>query len=156
VAAAMLVIVSLVGFLIFRNSNKSRNRASAAPSLQEQVMASLTVLEGPHGRKGEKIRLSKTKYVIGRQGADVVFYADAPRSTISRVHCTITRDADMSFWITDNVSSNGTRVNSKLVPPNERHPLLNGDQVQLGDAERNGVLLQFSLDHPTQFVQART
>ena len=154
VAAAMVAIVALVGFLIFRNSNKSRGTAKA-PTLQEQVMASVTVVEGPHGRKGEKIQLTKSKYVIGRQGADIVFYADAPRSTISRVHCTITRDADMSFWITDNVSSNGTRVNSKLVSPNERHPLLNGDQVQLGDADRNGVLLQFSLDHPTQYVRAR-
>ncbi len=149
IAAAALAAGGVGAFVLLR-----RNRsASGAASLQDQVMATLTVLEGPHGRRNEKIRLSKPRYVIGRQGADIMFFADMPRSTVSRTHCTITRDSDMSFWLTDNVSSNGTKLNGKPVPPNQRVPLNSGDQILLGEIDRNGVLLQFSLDHPTQFVK---
>jgi hypothetical protein len=148
----VLAIAGLLGAMLLRRS-KAASARKVVGGLTAQVQASLTVLDGPHGRKGEKIGLSKTRYVIGRQGADIVFFADAARSTVSRVHCTITRDADMSFWVTDNVSSNGTRVNGTLVTGNERHALNNGDQLLLGDVDRNGVLLVFALDHPTQFIR---
>jgi hypothetical protein len=151
-AVGVLAIAALLAVYLVRRS-KTAGARKVSGGLSAQVHASLTVLDGPHGRKGEKIALTRTRYVIGRQGADIVFFADAARSTVSRVHCTITRDADMSFWVTDNVSSNGTRVNGTLVTGNERHPLNNGDQVLLGDVDRNGVLLLFALDHPTQFIR---
>jgi hypothetical protein len=151
IAAAALAVGGAGAWFVVQRSKRS---AKGGAGLQAQVMASMTVLEGPHGRRNEKILLNKPRYVIGRQGADIVFYADMPKSTVSRTHCTITRDADMSFWLTDNVSSNGTKLNGKPVTPNQRVPINNGDQILLGDINRNGVLLQFSLDHPTQFVKS--
>jgi hypothetical protein len=150
IAAAALAAGGAGAFFLLR-----RSRRGGASGLQEQVMATITVLEGPHGRRNEKIKLAKPRYVIGRQDADIVFFSDMPKSTVSRTHCTITRDNDMGFWLTDNVSSNGTKLNGKPVPPNQRVPLNSGDQILLGEIDRNGVLLQFSLDHPTQFVKAQ-
>ncbi len=153
-AAGALAIAGIAGAGAFLFARRSRSARPSSTGLSDTVLASLSILEGPHGRRGEKIKLTKPRYVIGRQGADIVFFADAERSSISRSHCTLTRDADMGFWITDNASSNGTRVNGRIVPPSEKIPLNNGDQIQLGNPDKNGALLLFSLDHPTQFVRA--
>ena len=160
---AVLGLAGGGGYYLWRRRKNPQNsggwRANTS-GLASQVAVSLTVLEGPHGRKGEKIKLSKNSTVIGRQDADITFYRDSETSTISRKHCTITRDKDVSFWITDNVSSNGTQIirggRNQPVLPNERSALLSGDQILLGDLRRNGVLLQFTSDNPTQVVRGRS
>ena len=138
-----------------RGSNQNSGRwvrggqGGTSPS---PAAASLTVIDGPTTRVGERIALVKPKYIIGRQNADVAFFTDASNSTVSRTHCTITREAD-SYWIVDNVSSNGTRVNSHRILPNERTALRHGDTITLGDVKRNGVQLQFAVEDRTQVVR---
>jgi len=139
-----------------QNAGRSAGRTSGSwwrgsTSASQRAAASLMVIDGPASRMGERIPLSKPKYVLGRQHADVKFFTDASNSTVSRSHCTITHETD-SYWIVDNTSSNGTRVNNHRILPNERTALRHGDTITLGDVKRNGVQLQFVIEDRTQMV----
>jgi len=121
-----------------------QNTMIVAPS-QEKGAAVLKVLEGPPGLIGETFPLSKPVTIIGRnpQAAHIVFYpTDA--TSVSRVHCTI-RLAGKYIILTDNNSSNGTRINGKQVKPNEPVQLRDGDEILLGDLAKLGVKLKLSL-----------
>jgi hypothetical protein len=151
----LALIASVSAIVLF---TRRRNTGSSGPNTggwtrgPQRATASLTVLDGPSAQRNARIPLSKQKYVLGRHKADISFYADASSSTVSRVHCTISREADV-YWIVDNVSSNGTRVNNHRITPNERIQLNHGDTITLGDVSRNGVQLQFAIEDRTQVVR---
>jgi hypothetical protein len=164
--AATIGVLALLGGAVGGGYFLWRRRQAAPRSggwvtntqqLSSHLTATLTVVEGPHGLKDRKFKLSKNSYVLGREGADIEFYRDAEISTVSRKHCTISRDRDLSFWVTDTKSSNGTHIirggNKQPLVPFVRSALHNGDQILLGDLQRNGVLLHFTLDNPTQQFQ---
>jgi pSer/pThr/pTyr-binding forkhead associated (FHA) protein len=83
--------------------------------------------------------------VIGRnaQTTDIQFFADE-ESSVSRVHCTVQKDGP-TFKLTDNGSSAGTRLNGRLLPPNDPVVLADNDEIVLGDLGRRGVKMRFNL-----------
>ncbi len=116
----------------------------AGRALRDQVLATLTVLEGPKGLIGETINVTKPTTVIGRnpQTTDVTFYPEE-ESTVSRVHCTIQKDGSM-FKLTDNGSSAGTRLNGRAIPANDPVVLADNDEIVLGDLGRRGIKMRFN------------
>jgi hypothetical protein len=157
--AGILVVIALVGGVIyFRRRSPKASAPSARPmtaeplhtllagrALKDEVLAILTVLEGPKGLIGETINIVKPTTAIGRhpQTADITFYSDE-ESSVSRVHCTIQKDG-ASFKLTDNGSSAGTRLNGRALPPNDPVVLADNDEIVLGDLGRRGVKLRFNL-----------
>ncbi|MBM2842864.1 MAG: hypothetical protein HW404_701 [Anaerolineales bacterium] len=117
----------------------------AGRALKDDVLATLTVLEGPKGLMGEAINIVKPTTAIGRnsQTTDITFYSDV-ESSVSRVHCTIQKDGG-SFKLTDNGSSAGTRLNGRALPPNDPVLLADNDEIVLGDLGRRGVKMRFKL-----------
>jgi len=116
----------------------------AGRALRDQVLATLVVLEGPKGLVGEAISVLKPTTVIGRnpQTTDIQFFADE-ESSVSRVHCTVQKDGP-TFKLTDNGSSAGTRLNGRLLPPNDPVVLADNDEIVLGDLGRRGVKMRFN------------
>jgi pSer/pThr/pTyr-binding forkhead associated (FHA) protein len=93
---------------------------------------------------GESYPLVKPITVIGRNPArcDIVFYPNQD-SSMSRIHCTIQQNGKF-YQLTDNNSSNGTRVNGTVINPNEPVQLRDNDEIVLGDLAKLGVKLRFS------------
>ena len=116
----------------------------AGRAVMDQVLATLTVLEGPKGLIGEAINVVKPTTVIGRnpETTDINFYADV-ESSVSRVHCTVQKDGK-TFKLTDNGSSAGTRLNGRAIPPNDPVVLADNDEIVLGDMGRRGVKMRFN------------
>ncbi|MBI3362209.1 MAG: FHA domain-containing protein, partial [Chloroflexi bacterium] len=117
----------------------------ASPPDAEGAMATLKVLEGPPGLKGETLYINKVLTLIGRNPkmANMVFYPNED-SSVSRLHCTIQLDGKY-FLLIDNHSANGTRINGELLKPDSSVQLRDGDEIVLGDLAKLGVKLQFNL-----------
>ncbi|MBM3122873.1 MAG: FHA domain-containing protein, partial [Chloroflexi bacterium] len=117
----------------------------AGRAMMDRVLANLTVLEGPKGLMGESINIVKPTTSLGRnpQTTDITFYAEE-ESSVSRLHCTIQKDG-LTFKLTDNGSSAGTRLNGRLLPPNDPVVLADNDELVLGDLGRRGVKMRFNL-----------
>lgn len=116
----------------------------AGRALKDQILATLTVLEGPQGLIGEAINMVKPTTVIGRnpQTTDIHFYPEE-ESSVSRIHCTIQKDGQ-TFKLTDNGSSAGTRLNGRAIPPNDPVVLADNDEIVLGDLGRRGIKMRFN------------
>lgn len=76
--------------------------------------------------------------VIGRSQPESNIYADIDLSPfsaeelgVSRQHLTIKLDGDRVV-VTDNKSSNGTKLNGERLKPNEAYPVRHGDELILG------------------------
>ena len=153
----VVVIAAGGGFFAFRRRAPRGPAPAARPmsaeplhtllagrAIRDQVLATLTVLEGPKGMIGEAINLVKPTTVIGRnpQGTDINFYADV-ESSVSRIHCTIQKDGE-TFKLTDNGSSAGTRLNGRALPANDPVVLADNDELVLGDLGRRGVKMRFN------------
>ena len=76
-------------------------------------------------------------FMVGRAATSDVHIDDA---SISKLHARIRRDEKGELWITDNASTNGTRVRGELVARTTK--VASGDAVQFGD--RAFVLYQAS------------
>ncbi len=50
---------------------------------------------------------------------------------VSRKHCRIFQQGDQ-FFVEDLGSTNGTKLNGQIIPPNQPRPLNNGDTLELG------------------------
>lgn len=151
-----LLGVAVVLFLRPKRSSSQPARARAVSNEPDHTLivgspakrkglGTLTVLAGPKAMIGEGIGLTKPVTLIGRSPdkADVVFYVDES-SSVSRIHCTLQLDG-MNFVLTDNGSSNGTKVNGVALNPNDPTMLRDGDEIVLGDLGRLGVKLRFNL-----------
>ena len=159
VCVAVVVVIALGGGVYFLRRRAPQRAAPAARplsaeplhtllagrALKDQVLATVTVLEGPKGLMGEAINIVKPTTAIGRhpQTTDITFYSDV-ESSVSRVHCTIQKDGG-TFKLTDNGSSAGTRLNGRALPPNDPVVLADNDEIVLGDLGRRGVKMRFNL-----------
>ncbi len=78
-----------------------------------------------------------------------------PGANISRQHCLITRE-EGEFFLIDN-SSNGTRLNDRLVGCGNRLPLRNGDNIGLGDfqVKFNEVVSEPDFEKTTDYLQMK-
>jgi hypothetical protein len=116
-----------------------------AMDLQQLVLATLTVQEGPAGLINEVFKINSPETVIGRNPAqtDIAFYTDG-ESSVSRVHCSITLGEDNTFKLTDQNSSAGTRLNGRQIHPDAPVVLADGDEIVLGTLAQRGVKLIFN------------
>jgi len=155
--SVVVLIAAGGGIYLLRKRAPQRDAPAARPgpaepmhtllvgrATKDQVLATLTVLEGPKGLVGEAINVVKPTTVIGRntQTTDINFYADV-ESSVSRVHCTIQKDGEI-FKLTDNGSSAGTRLNGRAIPANDPVVLADNDEIVLGDLGHRGVKMRFN------------
>ena len=91
--------------------------------------ACLVNLHPPGPDIGRRIPLANNEYIVGRD-TDAGFVVS--RSSVSRQHARLFRDADGNWWVEDLNSTNGTFVNEVRVTRSEQ--LNDSDQVRFGDA----------------------
>jgi hypothetical protein len=158
ICVSVVVLGAVVGAVVFLRRRAPQQAAPAARpvsaeplhtvlagrAVKGQLLATLTILEGPKGLLGEANNVVKPTTVIGRhpQTTDIHFFADE-ESSVSRVHCTIQKDGK-TFKLTDNGSSAGTRLNGRAIPPNDPVVLADNDEIVLGDLGRRGVKMRFN------------
>ncbi len=90
----------------------------------------LTVLSSGERTAGSEISywFEQQRVVVGRgAGADVRL----PHPTISKLHATIELRGG-EYFLVDNGSTNGTRVNDGLLVPDRPKPLRDGDRIEVG------------------------
>ncbi len=81
---------------------------------------------------GERRRHERGKLRIGRSADNDWTLPDpGPTPSLSRRHCTIEEDRG-AFTVVDLGSTNGTRLNGRLVPAHVPTPLAAGDRLELG------------------------
>lgn len=79
--------------------------------------------------KGQAIELEDAEYTIGRTDkCDIC----VPDPTVSTMHAKLTRNANGTYTLSDEGSTNGTRVNGTQIKSQE---LGNNDILQIGSAE---------------------
>jgi uncharacterized ubiquitin-like protein YukD len=95
---------------------------------------------------GRILPLTGQATVIGRSDSKSGIFVDidlkglvADPKNISRRHARIEQDGQR-FYLVDLASINGTKLNGKRIPPNEKQPLQSGDLIEFG---RGGVTLHF-------------
>jgi pSer/pThr/pTyr-binding forkhead associated (FHA) protein len=109
----------------------SLNTGSAEEPLPGGLYMTLEVIEGPD--EGLKQEVSCTRIVIGRKDADVKL----TDQTVSGRHA-ILEFVGGKFFLTDNQSTNGTKVNGEEI---ESSPLENMDELQVGDTKMLASIL---------------
>jgi hypothetical protein len=153
-------IIALGFWLLHRREGNAPGGDEAGPApgfpgdpgetirLKEGSVAAKATLTDPDGSAGldrPVVELFGTTS-IGRlrRNADLAVQSNRTASPISRLHCTIIEE-DGAFFLRDEQSANGTRLNGVRLAPMERNPLRDGDEIQLAD--RDGVRLVFRLQH---------
>ena len=84
----------------------------------------------PLSREDPVITVSHFPFVIGKLVGEVDFCMKAP--AVSRIHARIERDTE-GIWLTDCRSTNGTFLEGKRLPPEERVLLGDGARVRFAD-----------------------
>jgi hypothetical protein len=154
---ALFAVAVIVGgyFLLRKRSGAAGEAGGEAEAVAQKTMfagdvpslalATLTVMEGPSGMIGERLKITTLKVAIGRDPtvSDISFYADTA-SSVSRLHCTIKLDDDSVFRLTDKNSTAGTRLNGRRIQAEAPVALGDGDEIVLGDLAQKGVKLQFN------------
>ena len=95
--------------------------------------------------QGTSYVLTNDSYTVGHSDtADICI----PEPTISGHHCTFTKDEDGQYFLKDEGSTNGTRVNGeKLAETDAPVKLNNGDLLQFGNIE---VLFENTEGHKSE------
>jgi len=92
-----------------------------------QGIACIVLLHPPGPDIGRRSELSRERYTVGREDADIT----VPRDSVSRRHAELWRDGSGTWIVRDLGSTNGTFINESRI---EKQPLREGDQVRFGDA----------------------
>lgn len=79
----------------------------------------------------QKYVIDKSPFTIGRENANLVI----PQSYISKIH-TVISYKDNRFRVADYDSTNGTRLNGKLLKPKVYYELRDGYVIELSDKEQ--------------------
>ncbi|MDX1601364.1 MAG: FHA domain-containing protein [Anaerolineales bacterium] len=116
------------------------------------ILGHLEVLSGPPEKVGSWIPIEEYVTVLGRdpERVDVSFYPES-KTSVSGVHATLQLYFG-KFYLTDNGSTNGTRVNGQQLVAEEPRELSDGDEIILGDASLKGVQLRL---HSSEQVDER-
>lgn len=139
--------VAVFFFLRQRNSTPKPRQSAAAP------LATLIVLDGPSAMMGTPVYVTRPKVVLGRDptATDIAFYA-GEASSVGRKHAILAYDGK-GFTITDNGSSNGTRVNNKKLTAGVPETLRDGDEITLGDVRNRGLRARFAIGDGAHWVK---
>lgn len=125
IATVVLVAIMLIGAV-----QLFRKKGASAVKIRE-----LEMLEGPD--PGEIYKLDKERIRLGAVAAEADVVIADPFRKISRRHCEIERNGK-HYFLTD-CSTNGTRINNKVIPKDEPVLLKKGDLIALAD----DVILRF-------------
>lgn len=82
-----------------------------------------------YARTGERVYLTKDYFQIGRDPSYVDHVVDNP--TVGRIHAFLISRGDQ-YYIVDNNSKNGTRIDRNRIASNQEHALQDGCQVEMG------------------------
>lgn len=160
VAAASLLFLSIIGFIVLRGRSRRRrqydddpNAGYADPAMgsmktmiggaQRQVdhtHAYLEVLSGD--QSGRDIAIDQNYFTIGREMSKGIHYATPTYDNVSSRHCSIIRRGN-SYFIEDHGSTNGTFVNGQKVTPNVETSLPPQATIQLGHDSMSSIRLRF-------------
>lgn len=95
---------------------------------------------------GRIFPLGNKTTVLGRNDSKSGIFVDvdlkpfvSDPKIVSRRHAQIDQEGDR-FYLTDLVSTNGTKLNGQRVAPKEKNSLWDGDTIEIG---RHGVILKF-------------
>ncbi|NWG15839.1 MAG: TIR domain-containing protein [Chloroflexi bacterium] len=135
-------------------SPPSQGKAASNDLLEAGITATLEIVAGPDARAGgvnvgKHISLRKKKTTLGRnpRQVDIQLYNLDEPSSVSRLHCSIEYYGSMRcFMITDEGSSSGTKLDSLSLTPYQPVALRDGDLIELGLVERQGVIIRFHTD----------
>lgn len=81
----------------------------------------------------DHININKDKFVIGKD-MNYANYFISDNTAISRMHCKITLE-NGQYYITDTGSRNHTRVNGRIIQPEVKTPINDGDELRLANEE---------------------
>lgn len=126
-------------------------RQTAPPMPQGDALAVLEVVEGPDAfvagvPVGKHIEIRERRMTIGRnpKQVDIQLYSLEETSSVSRLHCSLEfHEALQCFFLTDEGSSSGTKVDGRSITPHKGHSLKDGDLIELGGIVTNGAILRF-------------
>lgn len=100
--------------------------------------------------KGISFTLDNDSYTLGRsENCNICI----PDSTISGHHCSIYRKEDGQFYLRDDGSTNGTRMNTERVEPGVELKLRGGDIFQCGNVE---IMFEEATPEMQSLVRAAT
>ena len=91
--------------------------------VEAQPLAWLVMTKGPQA--GREFRLNPDETTIGRTGENDIILDDL---TVSRYHARVRQEGE-DFYLYDMAATNPTLVNGQVIT---RHPLQEGDQVEIG------------------------
>lgn len=112
-----------------------------------RAKAYLKALEGLEDESRRDFEIyGQTRLGRSPQFADLIFHRSREQSQVSRLHATIVEEDDR-FYLRDDVSANGTYLNGIRLKDGDpgRMELHDGDRFELGQVQRGGVLLLFTL-----------
>lgn len=92
--------------------------------VEAQPLAWLVMTKGPQA--GREFRLNPDETTIGRTGENDIILDDL---TVSRYHARVRQEGE-DFYLYDMAATNPTLVNGQVIT---RHPLQEGDQVEIGE-----------------------
>ena len=152
--AVVFAFIAGAVFLIRRSSGSQSGATRDGAEIQATIMsddvqglslATLALLEGPSGLKGEVFKITTLRTTLGRDPSktEISFYAEED-SSVSRLHCSIILDDDNVFRLIDENSSSGTRLNGRQIKPEVAVDLADGDEIVLGNLAQRGVKLRFN------------
>ncbi|MGB1251126.1 MAG: FHA domain-containing protein, partial [Candidatus Promineifilaceae bacterium] len=112
----------------------------------QKVIAKMKVLTARPDLINNEIDIYTHTTSFGRDPklCDVQLYDEDDRSTVSGLHCTLQYESSKDvFYLTDDNSSAGTKINGRPIESNDPILLKDGDEIILGDLFRRGAKLQF-------------
>ncbi len=152
----LLLLIAIIGLSVVGVRKREYIKEAAV-----QVTQAIAQVTRTFGRRKAKARLVVTEgrgedqslpevielygeTSIGRDPkfADIVLN----RPAVSRLHCALHEDLNTGQWsIEDKESTNGTFVNGQRLEPHQRHPLRNGDQIEIAPLYRGGIRFRFEI-----------
>ena len=124
--------------MIFKNSRGKTsdlafrgNRNDAFPEISPDVQAELIDVEHLIPQDSISLAIDKASVSIGRgPNNDIVI----PKKVVSSLHATITYK-NGQYYLEDNRSTNGTRLNNNLIEQNTKVKLKSGDVIHFAKCE---------------------
>ena len=135
---AIILAVFILLLMIFKNSRGKTsdlafrgNRNDMFPEIRPDVQAELIDVEHLIPQDSISLAIDKASVSIGRgPNNDIVI----PKKVVSSLHATITYK-NGQYYLEDNRSTNGTRLNNNLIEQNTKVKLKSGDVIHFAKCE---------------------
>jgi len=135
---AIILAVFILLLIIYKNSRGKTsdlafrgNRNEMFPEIRPDVQAELIDVEHTIPQDSISLTIDKASASIGRgSNNDIVI----PEKVVSSLHATITYK-NGQYYLEDNRSTNGTRLNNKLIEQNTKVKLKSGDIIHFAKCE---------------------